>query len=672
MEISPAETVKRPPRSLLRATLFLLPLVLAIWAQWALFAERLVLDGLLLFALAIGLFLHGVVSGQRLLAYAEATTGNTRDARFRWSFTLAPFILAVGCSALAWVYSSDNRFRAETIAFWLLATVFYLAAFWEKSPRASTGLICRLSRLTRGPLVVPWPLVGLALVMVVAAFFRFHQIAAVPAEMTSDHAEKLLDVQDVMNGEHRIFFPRNTGREPLQFYMAVPFVWIVGLSHLALKLVSATFSLATVPVVYLIGREISGVRFGLLAAGLLAISKWDVAIGRIGLRFPLYPFFTALAFYFLLRALKYGRRNDYLLCGVTTGIGLYGYSPFRAMLVIISCVLAVKVLFDLRSGLRGILPIAAGGAVLLGAIAVVMVPLARYMTEDPTMFWYRALSRVSVDQMPSSTSPIQLFLGNLREALLMFNWRGDVVWVNTIPHDPALDYVTGGLFLLGVAWAIHAVIVHHERVPAYLLVGLLASMLPSVLSLAFPGENPSVVRGGAAGVFAVLLAAVPLHLTARRLGDLWPNWRGGLAVAATIGLVFLMAGRVNYERYFVEYDRQYRQSAINTTEVSRLITGFSDSVGSAQNVYIKSWPHWLDTRSVAFNIGQPEWNNVLMTHEDLISHTPPSGNKLYILNKDDMEGARLLQHRFPGGELRRQTSEIPGREFLLFFVPDPL
>jgi len=41
----------------------------------------------------------------------------------------------------------------------------------------------------------------------------------VPGEMFSDHAEKLLDVGDVLNGKLSIFFPRNSGREAIQMYL---------------------------------------------------------------------------------------------------------------------------------------------------------------------------------------------------------------------------------------------------------------------------------------------------------------------------------------------------------------------------------------------------------------------------------------------------------------------
>ena len=52
------------------------------------------------------------------------------------------------------------------------------------------------------------------------AYFRYAQLDAIPPEMTSDHVEKLLDVNDVLQGKYRVYFERNTGREPLQFYLA--------------------------------------------------------------------------------------------------------------------------------------------------------------------------------------------------------------------------------------------------------------------------------------------------------------------------------------------------------------------------------------------------------------------------------------------------------------------
>jgi len=55
-----------------------------------------------------------------------------------------------------------------------------------------------------------WDLLLLA-VMLVAVYFRMYQLNAVPNEMISDHAEKLLDVNDVLNGQTSIFLPAIPG-----------------------------------------------------------------------------------------------------------------------------------------------------------------------------------------------------------------------------------------------------------------------------------------------------------------------------------------------------------------------------------------------------------------------------------------------------------------------------
>ncbi|MHB0869051.1 MAG: ArnT family glycosyltransferase [Chloroflexota bacterium] len=643
---------------------------LVIWGQWALLSQRAILDGILLFSISALLFIRHVLP-EGAIVRPVAAQGAVLSAQMagRMPHAGALLRLAAASAGLAWLFSGGNSFRTETLLVWVLAVTLYVAAFWERGPAGGPSVVVRARGLVLKGLRLTWPAVALLLVLAVAVFFRYYQIGSVPAEMTSDHAEKLLDVRDVLRGEHRIFFPRNTGREPLQFYLAVPFVQAVGLGFLALKLVTASVSLATVPLVYLIGREIADARYGLLAAFFLAVSRWDVAIGRVGLRFPLNPFFAALAFYFLLRALRRGRRNDYLLCGLATGIGLYGYSPFRAMLLLILLALLLRLGWGLREGRNAVLRVAGNGAVCFGAVLVVLIPLAHHMVEQPQMFWLRAVSRVAPGDAALPANPVGVLLGNLANGLLMFNWRGDAVWVNTVPGDPVLDFVSGGLFVLGVVWMLFGAIKEREAVASYLLLAFLVFMLPSVLSLSFPGENPSVVRAGANTFIAALLAAVPVYLVGKRILEAVPAVGLRVLVAGAATLLLAATAQVNYDRYFVDYANQYRQSARNSSEIAAVISSFASSVGSKEGSYIKSWPHWVDTRAVAFNIGAPDWNNVLMSAEDIARHSPGAGNKLYIMHKDDKDAAQRLQQRFPEGQLRTQPSAAPGQEFVVFFVP---
>jgi hypothetical protein len=263
--------------------------------------------------------------------------------------------------------------------------------------------------------------------------------------------------------------------------------------------------------------------------------------------------------------------------------------------------------------------------------------------------------------------------GNVVNALAMFNWRGDVVWVNTVPYAPVLDFVSGGLFLLGVTWCVSSLIQTREPVWAYLLVSLFVLMLPSMLSISFPGENPSVVRTGGAGPVAALLVAIPLHA-----GIGWGmRTLSGPALKLVVPLVAVLlmglATAASYQRYFVEYPTQYRYWAVNVSEMAGVIDGFARSIGSYENAYVKHSPDWLfqDMKNVGFEIGQPDWDNVLFTTGEVLSHRTQMGNKLYIIHKDDEEAVRAFQQRFPEGQLRTQASATPGKEFLVFFVPDP-
>ena len=183
------------------------------------------------------------------------------------------------------------------------------------------------------------------LVLVVGGYFRFAQLPTIPPEMTSDHVEKLYDVHDLVNGKHSIYFERNTGREPIQFYFAAFLVNVfnTGFTYLTLKITAAVAGFLMLPFMFFLGRELEDDRLGLLAMAMTAISFWATAISRVGLRFPLAPLFVAPSLLFLLRGVKRHTRNDFLISGLFLGIGLYGYSTIR----IVPLALAVALLWFL-------------------------------------------------------------------------------------------------------------------------------------------------------------------------------------------------------------------------------------------------------------------------------------------------------------------------------------
>src|SRR5204863_7871817 len=162
---------------------------------------------------------------------------------------------------------------------------------------------------------------------------------------------------------------------------------------------------------------------------------------------------------------------------------------------------------------------------------MIFLPLYRYATSPDNIFWYRSFSRLGSTEQPINGNALMIFLQNTWNGLRMFNFIGDQVWVNTLPGKPSLDMISGALFLCGVVYLLLRLVLRRDRVAGALLLLVPFLILASTLSLAFPDENPSVVRAGAAIPVVYLIVAYPLWLLWKRVREVWPG-RAGRSVGA--------------------------------------------------------------------------------------------------------------------------------------------
>ena len=113
------------------------------------------------------------------------------------------------------------------------------------------------------------------------------------------------------------------------------FMQLLGDTRFAFRLPSALLGIASVLLIYGIGRELYSERVGLLAAGLFAVCVNSVYISRVGLQEGYVIFFMLL---FLLCLLRSPGRPNYLLgAGAALGLGLL--SKYHMVLVLpVACV----------------------------------------------------------------------------------------------------------------------------------------------------------------------------------------------------------------------------------------------------------------------------------------------------------------------------------------------
>jgi hypothetical protein len=641
---------------------------LAFVAQFGL-AQRVgspLVEGLLYVA-AAGLIGWAALAGDFRLQPVQASS----EERLTVDFRPVWFAAGVGFSLLTVLTSSQDTLRASTIIFWTLAVMAVVGAFWEGridwlvAPRRGWRWIRKPSLNIN---LRPWHL-ALVCVAVLSIVFRFIHLDQVPFEMWSDHAEKLLDVNDVLNGKYSIFFFRNTGRELIEFYLAALTAKVVGtgISFLTLKLVTAGAGLLTLPFIYLFGREIAGRRVALVATAMAGIGYWPNVISRLGLRFPFYALFAAPTMYYLVKGLRTRRRNDLLICAAVAGFGLNGYSPARIIPVVVAVGLVVFLLHRASRGQRTqVLALLA----VMGVVGFVFIlPLFRVAIENPDQVFFRMLSRMGTTERAYPGSPLAIFVSNLFAGLGMFGWDDGQIWIASIPHRPALDWLTGAFFHLGVVLMVVRYVRGRDWRDAFTLLSIPLLLLPSTLALAFPDENPALHRASGAYIPAFVLAALAVVSTIDWAKRVWARRSSAMAsVYAGLGLLFVISAVINYRLVLVDFSILNLQSTWNTAQAGEIVKGFAESVGSFDTAHMVPYPYWMDGRLVGINAGQPEMDYSTPS-DQLAALQDETRSQLFLVNTQDQPDQDLLSQLFPNGRWTIAHSDQPGKDIAVFLVP---
>ncbi|MEW5827302.1 MAG: glycosyltransferase family 39 protein [Chloroflexota bacterium] len=654
----PAAPVDAERRPLAWRTL--LALALALIAQRILEPPHenptpIILTAGIFFVSAIGFVVLAYLRGEWRLPDLSPDQPASDPLTFRPWLILASSVFTVA----AFFLFTHNLFTWLNVSLWLAGIFLFAWGFW-------------LGRLTfKRPnfrsLLTPWN-GAVLLAALVVVFFRAHDLTGVLPEPFSDHIEKLFDVRDVLDGKTYIFFPRNTGREFIQMYVtaAVAKLFGTGLSFMSLKIGTVLIGLGALPFIYLLGKEIGGKRVGLFALLLAGIAYWPNVISRVGLRFPLYPLFAAPALYYLIRGLRRSNRNDFILSGIFLGLGLHGYSSFRFVPFVVVIAILVYALHQKEKAARQQALIWLAISAL--AAFIIFLPLLRYTLENPHAVFYRAMTRLTDAEAPLPGPVWLVFLKNLWNALTMFQWSNGDIWVHSISNRPAVDIVSGALLVIGVTLVVIRYARQRNWLDLFLLLSIPLLLMPSILSLAFPNENPSLNRTGGAIVPVFIIVAMALDGLVTGLGSSLDRRRGQLLAWSVAGLLLVLSAFQNYRLVFDVFKTQFTNNAWNSSEMAAQINLFAETDGSIGNAWIVPYPHWVDTRLLSAQTGHFE-QNFTMWPENIPDTVPIPGPKLFLLKPEDTETLALLQSLYPQGAINRYPSRSPGRDFLMFRVP---
>jgi mannosyltransferase len=154
---------------------------------------------------------------------------------------------------------------------------------------------------------------------------------------------------------------------PLYYVLAWGWAKLFGSGEVGLRSLTALFGAATVPVAYLIGRELASRRAGLIGAAIVALNPMLIWYSQEARSYALLIFFGALALLFFVRALRGRETSDLVLWALASALALCShYFAFFAI-----AIEAIWLLVALPERRRAVLA-AVGGVV---AIGLALLPL---------------------------------------------------------------------------------------------------------------------------------------------------------------------------------------------------------------------------------------------------------------------------------------------------------
>lgn len=331
-------------------------------------------------------------------------------------------------------------------------------------------------------------------------------------------------------------------------YYALAWIWtqITGTGPWGLRSLSALAGVATIPVAYLVGRDLRGRRAGLLAAALVAVNPMLIWYSQEARAYALLVFFCALSLLYCVRALRVGEgaeasearhdKRNFVLWGVFSALALatHYFAVFP---------LAAEVILLLRRRGRAALT----GLWIVALMAAVLTPLVIHQMSYGHAEW---IGKFSLGHRLWETG-----------ATFVVGETGDIIGG---PERPALAFVPLALGLAAFALLALRGEQREKRAAAVpLAVGALTVGVPLLLAVTAASKDFVLARNLLPALVPLLLL-VAIGFTVRRARRL-----GAVLAAVLVAYSLVFAIYVNFDEELQRPDWQAVAEHLGEPEAPR-------------------------------------------------------------------------------------------------------
>ncbi len=185
--------------------------------------------------------------------------------------------------------------------------------------------------------------IGLFLVGIIitlAAFLRFFRISEYMTFL-GDEGRDVIVAKHILEGKLTLLGPRASAGDfflgPIYYYFIAPFLWLTKLDPVGPAIMIAIFGVATVFLIYLVGKKLFDEKTGLFAASLYSVSPIVIAYSRSSWNPNPVPFFSILSLFLLYLGVKNNKLKLFFIVGILLGITmqLHYLAVFLAIIIVV-------------------------------------------------------------------------------------------------------------------------------------------------------------------------------------------------------------------------------------------------------------------------------------------------------------------------------------------------
>ena len=169
-------------------------------------------------------------------------------------------------------------------------------------------------------------LVMLLVILFLAAFLRLYRISDYMTFL-GDEGRDALVAKGILEGHFTLLGPRSSAGDffygPIYYYMITPFLWLFRLDPVGPAIMVGLLGVATVFLIYRVGKRFFDEKAGLFAAALYAVSPLVLSYSHSSWNPDVLPFFALLLIYTLFKGIAQARPWKYFLfAGFLLGISI--------------------------------------------------------------------------------------------------------------------------------------------------------------------------------------------------------------------------------------------------------------------------------------------------------------------------------------------------------------